>query len=207
MPLLNHPQLLYTSTFNLNQQLTLHLFKQSLKSSRFLNRSSATHTRFGLIKNFMLTITWLKVSRYRRTHPTNTVSEVYSKVLILASLDSVFPQRATTTRCSTTYLPTTTICKTGMTYAGNISMKVWAWLIWTLRIPTTRSIIFITATTPTPLIKTTGQTPSLTMSNRVDSVIATPGVHLAVTLQTTHASGLASHTQLHIPSLGAWLLG
>lgn len=90
-----------------------------------------------------------------------------------------------------------------MTCAGNISMKVWAWLILKLRIPTTGSIIIITATTPTPLIKTTGQTPSPMMNNRADSVIATPGVHLAVTLQTTHASGLANHTQLHTLSLGA----
>jgi len=36
-------------------------------------------------------------------------------------------------------------------------MKVWAWLIWTLRIPLIRSTITIIATTPIPLIKITGR--------------------------------------------------
>jgi hypothetical protein len=65
------------------------------------------------------------------------------------------------------------------------------------RIPTTRSIIFITTTIPILQIKTTGQILSLMMSSKVDSATATQEVQPVATRRTTLASELQRLTPSH----------
>lgn len=147
----------YSSTSNLNPQHTSPPFKRLHRLSPYLNRNSATLTPFALTKSSMLTTVQHKALKYQQTHHTNTMNEVSFKILTSVILASEFPQKVITTLCFIMCLQTTTTCKIIMIYAGNTLMKVWVWLMQTLRIPMTGCIITITAIILTLQTRTIGR--------------------------------------------------